>query len=120
MNWYLKVLKQYADFEGRARRKEFWMFTLISTIISYLIMGVAMAVDPSLTVVSSIYSLAVIVPTFAVWIRRMHDVGKSGWYCLIPFYNLYLACIDGDEGTNEYGPNPKNPTDELNEIGTAE
>ena len=120
MNWYFKVLKQYADFNGRARRKEYWMFILFNTIITYGLMGVSVAIDPSLTIISSIYSLAVFVPSLAVLIRRMHDVGKSGWYCLIPFYNLYLACIDSDPGTNEYGPNPKNPSDELNDIGVSE
>ncbi|WP_010177781.1 DUF805 domain-containing protein [Aquimarina agarilytica] len=118
MNWYLKVLKQYADFNGRARRKEYWMFILINTIISYLILGIATAIDPSFVVLSSIYSLAVLVPTIAVAVRRAHDVGVSGWFMLIPFYNLYLAVKNGDVGPNEYGPDPKNPNDELDEIGS--
>jgi len=121
MNWYLKVLKQYVDFKGRARRKEYWMFTLISTIIAYGIIGIATAVDmPALAGVSSVYSLAVLLPSIAVAVRRAHDVGKSGWFMLIPFYNLYLAVSAGDEGENEYGPDPKNPNSELNEIGASE
>ena len=59
--------------------------------------------------IADIYSLAVLVPSIAVAIRRMHDIGKSGWFILIPFYNLYLFSIEGEKGTNEYGPNPKNP-----------
>lgn len=121
MNWYLKVLKQYADFKGRARRKEYWMFFLINTIISYGIVGIAFAAElPALSSISSIYSLAVLLPTIAVGVRRMHDVGKSGWFLLIPIYNLILACTNGTEGENEYGPDPKNPNSELNEIGTVE
>lgn len=121
MNWYLKVLKQYADFNGRARRKEYWMFTLINLIITYGIIGIAGAMEiPALAMVSSLYSLAVLLPSIGVAVRRMHDVGKSGWFILIPFYNLYLACTNGDVGSNEYGPDPKNPNDELSDIGVAE
>lgn len=54
-----------------------------------------------------IYSLAALIPALAVGVRRMHDVGKSGWYLLIPIYNLILAFTEGDAGDNEYGPNPK-------------
>ncbi len=119
MNWYLKVLKQYADFNGRARRKEYWMFFLFNTIISYGLTFGAIAVEiPSLAIVANIYSLAVLIPAIAVAVRRMHDVGKSGWYCLIPIYNLILACTDGDKGPNEYGPDPKSDgTEELDQIG---
>lgn len=100
MNWYLKVLKQYADFNGRARRKEYWMFILFNAIISIVLSVIS-------TEVNGIYSLAVFIPTLAVSIRRMHDAGKSGWYILIPIYNLILALTDSDSGENEYGVNPK-------------
>jgi uncharacterized membrane protein YhaH (DUF805 family) len=100
MNWYLKVLKQYADFNGRARRKEYWMFILFNAIVS----TVLNVISPE---VGGLYSLAVLIPTFAVLIRRMHDVGKSGWYCLIPIYNFILALTDSESGENEYGVNPK-------------
>ena len=122
MNWYLKVLKQYADFNGRARRKEYWMFILVNMVVSFLlgmIDGVIGLAESGFGI-GAIYSLGVLIPSIAVGVRRMHDVGKSGWFLLIPFYNLYLACIDGDQGTNEYGSNPKNPSDELNDIGVAE
>lgn len=70
-------------------------------------------------IIGSIYSLAVLVPSIAVAIRIMHDVGKSGWYCLIPIYNLILACTEGEPNTNEYGLDPKNFNhDEVYEIGT--
>lgn len=79
MNWYLKVLKQYADFKGRARRKEYWMFVLISTIISV----VASLIDRFVLGldgygIQTLYGFAVLLPGLAVGVRRMHDVGKSG------------------------------------------
>lgn len=118
MNWYLKVLKQYADFNGRARRKEFWMFTLFNSIISITLTLIGKSFGFSY--LGNIYSLAFFIPSIAVGVRRMHDTGKSGWFYLIPFYNFYLLCIDGDQGTNEYGVDPKNPTDELNDIGITQ
>jgi uncharacterized membrane protein YhaH (DUF805 family) len=105
MNWYLTVLKNYATFSGRARRKEYWMFALISTLISILLTILATAIKFEL--LSSIYSLAVFLPSIAVGVRRMHDVGKSGWFLLIPIYNLILACKDGEKGENGYGEDPK-------------
>ena len=108
MNWYLKVLKQYTDFDGRARRKEYWMFTLFSSLISYGLQGIGIALESGVfAMIAGVYGLAVLVPTIAVAIRRMHDVGKSGWYILIPIYNLILACTDSVDGPNEYGDNPK-------------
>ena len=100
MNYYVKVLKNYAVFTGRARRKEYWMFILFNAIISIVLS----MIEPT---IYTIYSLAVLIPSIAVGVRRMHDVGKSGWYLLIPLYNLILACTDGDSGDNEYGSNPK-------------
>lgn len=125
MEWYLKVLKQYADFKGRARRKEYWMFYLISTLISIVLAIVDQVFDltfgaASSGVIGTLYSLGILVPTIAVGVRRLHDSGKSGWFLLIPFYNFYLLVIDGEPGENEYGPNPKNPTNELDEIGQKE
>ena len=118
MNWYLKVLKQYADFKGRARRKEYWMFFLFNAIISYGLSLIAIGLEmPSLSIVSSLYSLAVLVPSIAVGVRRMHDVGKSGWFLLIPIYNFILAVTDSEPGTNKWGPNPKQPDNELDQIG---
>jgi len=58
-------------------------------------------------IISTFYSFAVFIPSLAVLVRRMHDVGKSGWYCLIPIYNLILCCTEGEHKTNEYGPDPK-------------
>ena len=122
MNWYLKVLRNYLTFSGRARRREYWMFVLISMLI-----GVALTLvetggkipDPDqYTVLPSLYYLAVFLPGLAVAIRRLHDTGRSGWWLLIgiiPFLGsvvlLVFMCLDSD-AENKYGPNPKTPVDE--------
>ena len=105
MKWYLKVLKQYADFNGRARRKEYWMFVLFNLIFSMVwvfICGVA-----GFPEMGQLYTLAIIIPSIAVGVRRMHDVGKSGWFILIPVYSFILTVSKGDEVENKYGQDPK-------------
>ena len=103
MNYYLKVLQNYAVFTGRASRAEYWYFALINVIISVALQMIA---GES---IQGLYSLAVLLPSIAVAIRRMHDVGKSGWFVLIPIYNFILAVTEGDHGPNEYGEDPYNP-----------
>lgn len=121
MNYYIHVLKNYVNFKGRARRKEFWMFNLFSFLVS-IGLGV-IASFSGITFLSNIYSLAVFLPAIAVGVRRMHDVGKSGWFLLIPIYSLILACTDGTPGDNEYGPDPKGNgslSDNLDSFGTTQ
>lgn len=121
IEWYKKVVfENYANFDGRARRKEYWMFFLANMIISFGLAFVLGLISPTLGLAVNVYSLAVLIPSIAVGIRRMHDVGKSGWFILIPIYNLILACTEGDKGANEYGPDPKNEFNEINEIGNIE
>lgn len=119
MNWYLKVLKQYADFAGRARRKEYWMFTLFNIIFLFLaaiidnILGIAyeaIGYGP----LSTLYMLAVLIPGLAVTVRRLHDIGKSGWWVLIGLIPVVGAIVllvfmvmDSQPGGNQFGPNPK-------------
>ncbi|PQJ72928.1 MULTISPECIES: DUF805 domain-containing protein [Polaribacter] len=125
MNWYIKVLKQYSDFKGRARRKEYWMFVLINLIISIglmfldKILGTTYGELNEDGYLETLYSLVVLVPYIAVAVRRTHDAGKSGWFVLIPFYNLYLLCIDSENGENKWGENPKGigNNSEINQIG---
>jgi len=105
MNYYFKVLQNYATFSGRARRKEYWMFVLFNFIVSF-VFGFG-SVLIGMPVIANLYTLAVLLPSIAVGVRRMHDVGKSGWFLLIPIYNLILAFTEGEKGENKYGADPK-------------
>lgn len=118
MNWYLEVLKKYAVFSGRASRKEYWMFALFNGIIYLLLVfvtkfaGSAIGDDP--LILTGPYSLAVLLPSFAVAVRRLHDIDRSGWWIslyLIPIIGFIVVFIfhvkDSTPGDNEYGVNPK-------------
>ncbi|MEW1615212.1 MULTISPECIES: DUF805 domain-containing protein [unclassified Streptomyces] len=112
MNWYLAVLKNYAGFSGRARRKEYWLFTLINLIVVAILMGLGAAIDT--TVPYLIYMVATIIPSLAVMVRRLHDTGRSGWWFLISFVPLVGGIVllvflasEGKAEANEYGTNPK-------------
>jgi uncharacterized membrane protein YhaH (DUF805 family) len=128
MQWYLKVLKQYADFNGRARRSEFWFFMLFNFIIEMVLSIIAGVIigassagsgqpNPTIAILAEIpliiYCLAVIVPTLAVSVRRLHDTSRNGWLVLlsfVPIANIVLLIFyfgDSTPGANEYGPNPK-------------
>jgi len=112
MNWYIGVLKKYAVFSGRARRKEYWMFTLVNVIILLVLAGVEKALG--ILGPSVIYALAVLLPGLAVSIRRLHDTDRSGWWMLlslVPFIGavvlLVFMVLDSNPGGNRFGPNPK-------------
>jgi len=112
MQYFINALKNhYADFNGRARRAEYWYFMLFNFIFSFVVGFIAGAVK--MPWLASLFALAVLVPGIAVAVRRMHDVGKSGWYVLIPLYNIVLACTEGDRGPNEYGADPKGAAADL-------
>ncbi|MEX0893611.1 MAG: DUF805 domain-containing protein [Gemmatimonadota bacterium] len=125
MGWYLKVLRDYATFSGRARRKEYWMFALINALIMIGLMAVDLVfgfydAELGMGILSGIYVLAIIVPSIAVSVRRLHDVGRSGWWFLITFIPLigqlvllYWTVKDSQEGSNAYGANPKGFAEEL-------
>ena len=109
MEWYLKVVRDnYANFNGRASRQEYWMFFLFNMIFAIVIMGIDIILG--LWFLNIIYSLVVMIPGIAVGIRRLHDVGKSGWtncwvFTIIGMiYIVYLLCKDGDKEANQYGP----------------
>lgn len=112
MQWYLKVLQNYVGFQGRARRTEYWMFVLFNTIACLVLYLVDFLLGLPF-VLSLIYSLAVLLPSLAVLVRRLHDTGKSGWWILIalvPFGSIVLLvfeCLDSHPGDNQYGKNPK-------------
>ncbi|AWL87335.1 hypothetical protein AMK14_09505 [Streptomyces sp. TSRI0445] len=112
MNWYLAVLKNYAGFSGRARRKEYWMFTLINFVIAVVLQIVGFAIDTQ--VPYYIYFAATLIPSLAVAVRRLHDTGRSGWWLLIALVPLVGAIVlivflasEGKPETNEHGVNPK-------------
>lgn len=123
MNWYLKVLKQCTDFSSRARRKEYWMFVLFNVLFSIvatildIILGTTIDLM-GLGIIYMIYSMSMIIPSLAVLVRRLHDVGKSGWMFLItliplvgPIWLLILLVKDSAPSENQYGLNPKEVSD---------
>ncbi len=120
MNWYLKAIRDnYANFDGRARRTEFWMFYLFHIIIIFVLAFLAGLISGSSDsfmgfIPLAIYFLATIIPFIALAVRRLHDTGKSGWYYLLSFIPYV--------GGNEYGPDPKNPEldNEIDDIGKPE
>ena len=122
MDWYLKVLKQYAVFSGRARRKEYWFFVLFSVIISVVLGFIDSAIGTASKetgggLLSGIYALAVLIPSIAVTVRRLHDTDRSGWWILIVLVPLIgwivllvFMVLDGTPGDNRFGPSPKAAT----------
>ncbi|PIE23819.1 MAG: hypothetical protein CSA60_04105 [Neptuniibacter caesariensis] len=119
MNWYLTVLKKYAVFSGRARRKEYWFFVLFNIIASLVLAFIdgltgSFIPEAGVGLLGGIYMLAVIVPSIAVAVRRLHDTGRSGWWFLIVLLPLIGAIVllvfmllNSKPGENQYGPNPK-------------
>ena len=119
MNWYLKVLKQYADFKGRARRTEYWMFALFNMVFAFVMIIIDSALglnfgEVAYGVFYMLYCLAVLIPGLAVTVRRLHDIGKSGWAIFIAFipivgsiWLLVLLLKDSQPEDNQYGECPK-------------
>lgn len=138
IEWYKKVVfENYANFKGRARRSEYWYFALANGLISILLIVIGAIIGAIFgdAVTGGIigyaffglYTLATIIPTLAAVVRRLHDVGKSGWFyfiCLVPLVGsiwlLILLFTEGEQGTNQYGTDPKNNIEEINEIGKVE
>lgn len=122
MNWYLEVLKKYAVFNGRARRKEYWYFILFNIIISIVLAAIdgvtgSFSQEAGMGLLGGIYTLAVLIPGLAVSVRRLHDTERSGWWVLIAFIPLIGAIVllvfmaqDSKPGQNQYGANPKEAT----------
>jgi uncharacterized membrane protein YhaH (DUF805 family) len=122
LSWYLQALKKYAVFSGRSRRMEYWYFVLFNIIVSIVLgtidtllgtLGSGMGVG----LLSGIYGLAILIPSLAVTVRRLHDIDRSGWWILIALVPLIgtivllvFALLEGTPGTNRYGLNPKEAT----------
>lgn len=128
INWYLTVVRDnYANFKGRARRSEYWYFVLLHFLISLVLFALVFALGTAGIILYAIYALAIIVPSLAVVVRRLHDVNKSGWFyfiSLVPLIGgiwlLVLLATEGDSGPNQYGEDPKNDYEDINKIGTPE
>ena len=133
IDYYKKtVFENYANFTGRARRSEYWYFVLSNIIIFILLLFPAVLMEEvsptaavAFWVLMVIYGVLVIIPGFALIVRRLHDIGKSGWYWFVrfipivgPIWLLVLLCTEGDRGRNQYGHDPKYTEDEIDEIGT--
>ncbi len=119
MNWFLACLKKYAVFNGRAIRREYWMYILLYTIFT-IVVGILDNVLGTTSpdagfgngIISTVYEVALLLPTLAVTVRRLHDIGKSGWWVLISLTGVGAIILliwlikDGQPGENKYGSNP--------------
>ncbi|MGW3656488.1 DUF805 domain-containing protein [Streptomyces sp. NPDC005151] len=112
MHWYVDVLKKYAVFSGRARRTEYWVFNLFNVVISIVLFVVGRAID--FTLLQVLYALAMLLPSLAVGVRRLHDDGRSGLWLLIGLIPLvgdivllFFFCSDSQPANNKYGSVPK-------------
>jgi len=113
MSWYVRVLKKYAEFNGRARRTEYWTFFLVNFVVT-AVLGFLEGLVGGPGILALLYGLAVLVPTLAVGLRRLHDTDRSGWWTLIAFVPVIGAIVllvfliqDGQPGASRYGPDPK-------------
>lgn len=113
MNNYLEVWKKYATFSGRARRAEYWEYIFVNYGFM-LVLGLISEWLPWMIFVLIVYSFLMLIPYWAVSVRRLHDIGKSGWFIfinMVPFigniWHFILLCTAGDEGSNIYGNDPK-------------
>lgn len=113
MHWYLDVLKKYAVFSGRARRKEYWMFCLFNLIIGFVIGFIGAFIDGN-GIIALAYNLAILLPSIAVSVRRLHDTDRSGWWMLIglipivgPLVLIFFMIQEGTASANRFGANPK-------------
>jgi uncharacterized membrane protein YhaH (DUF805 family) len=108
MQWYLKALKNYVVFSGRATRMEYWMFYLINSIV-ILALAMLIGISESLVFISVLYSFGIVLPSWAVAVRRLHDTGRSGWWVLISMIPLVGGIIllvflcQKSDGNNYYG-----------------
>ncbi len=140
MYWYLEVFRRYAEFSGRSRRKEYWMFALFNILFIFglaMIMAVLASIfgDTGIVfiipvIILIIYFAVVFIPALAVTVRRLHDTGRSGWFILLNFIPyvgglivFIFTVLDSEPGENKWGPNPKEDyvyDSDIDEIGMKE
>jgi uncharacterized membrane protein YhaH (DUF805 family) len=118
MKYYLSALKKYIVFSGRSSIAEFWYFSLFNLVIIFLVGFIDVALgtynpETNFGLLSQLYAYAILIPSIALSIRRLHDIGKSAWMLLVSFiplvniWLLFLFAKKGDSGKNKYGPSPK-------------
>lgn len=115
LEWIKLPLKRYADFNGRSRRKEFWLFQLLYVPITLaVILFAGIGLFDLATLILAVSVLGLFIPQLALQVRRFHDQDKSGWFALfniIPYIGIFITlifmCIEGTKGENRFGPDPK-------------
>jgi uncharacterized membrane protein YhaH (DUF805 family) len=120
MNYYFDAFKRYADFAGRSSVKQYWMFVLINLIVSFVVGAIGGGIDATVNsiwiglILNIAYGLATLIPSIAIGIRRLHDIGKSGWWtliALIPIIGVIILIVfnveKGQPGPNAYGADPE-------------
>lgn len=114
IDYYILAFQKYAQFRGRSTRSEYWWFYLLTIAVSLLLAILDSVFSIPLTLLSTIYFFASLIPSLAIQVRRLHDVDKSGWYMLLNFviiigwiWLLVLNILDSTPGANKYGQNPK-------------
>lgn len=103
IGWFVEGIKNYVKFDGRATLKEFWMYYLFYFIFYIAVVALDSILLGGKQVFSSLYLIGTFLPTIAVFIRRLHDTNRSGWWYLLPIANIIFAATKGDEGPNKYG-----------------
>jgi uncharacterized membrane protein YhaH (DUF805 family) len=108
IGWYVEAWKKFAVFRGRASRQEYWMFVLFNFVVTFVLglVDATLSNQNGVRLLVGIYALAVIIPSLAAAVRRMHDTGHRGWWLLVPVVNLIFGVSEGERHDNSYGPNP--------------
>jgi uncharacterized membrane protein YhaH (DUF805 family) len=121
MKWFLKAVRNYVGFSGRAQRAEYWWFALVYVVIYMVLLTVDVItgtyhLEDGYGLLSGLMSLALLLPSIAVTVRRLHDTDHSGWWLLIPLVPIVGGIVllvflarDGTRGANRFGPDPKAP-----------
>ncbi|EGA88925.1 hypothetical protein GPDM_12916 [Planococcus donghaensis MPA1U2] len=118
MKEFLDVFKKTLDFKSRSRRKEYWMFilwtTIISVVLSIIEIIAGLEIAPDIGLLSTIFTLVILIPSISVTVRRLHDIGRTGWWLLLSFIPILgwialfvFTLLDSESGSNKYGSNPK-------------
>ena len=103
---FLKMIAGFLDFKGRTNRSDFWWAVVACIILSTVLGLIFKLLGGFGSILQLLYSVALLIPGIAIWFRRMHDVGKPGWWCFVPILDIVFAAQEGQPGDNQYGPDP--------------